>query len=101
DTRRLRPRHVVVHVETQRLVWAFDKKPRQNASVPYMPSLRLSFPAGIFNDYRLNRNQVELRTGNGAWRTLDEGDIQLHHAFHTEVSRWLVKELGNPSRTGS
>lgn len=67
----------------------------------YMPSLRLAFPDGIFNDYRLNRNQVEFRTGNGAWRVLDEGDIRLHHLLHTEVSKWLQRETSNASRTGS
>jgi hypothetical protein len=67
----------------------------------YMPSLRLSFPGGVFNDYRLNGNHIEFRTGSGAWRTLDEDDIQLHHAFRTEVSKWLQRETGNASRTGS
>ena len=66
-----------------------------------MPSLRLTFPGGVFNDYRLNGKEVEFRTGKGAWRALDEDDVQLHHIFHTEVSKWLRRETGNASRTGS
>ena len=67
----------------------------------YMPSLRLAFPDGVFNDYRLNGNQVEFRTAGGAWRVLDEGDIRFHHLFRTEVSKWLQRESSNTRRTGS
>jgi len=70
-------------------------------SMPYMPSLRLSFPGGVFNDYRLNQDQVEFRTNAGAWRTLDADDIQLHYLLRTEVAKWLVKETVNAQRTGT
>jgi len=69
--------------------------------MPYMPSLRLSFPGGVFNDYRLNQDQVEFRTNAGAWRTLDADDIQLHYLLRTEVAKWLVKETVNAQRTGT
>jgi hypothetical protein len=69
--------------------------------MPYMPSLRLSFPGGVFNEYRLNRDQIEFRTGENAWRPLDAGDVQLHYVLHTEVAKWLIKEAANANRTGS
>jgi hypothetical protein len=67
----------------------------------YLPTLRLSFPGGVFNDYRLRQSQVEFLTGDGTWRPLDETDVQLHFVLHTEVARWLMKESANADRTGS
>jgi hypothetical protein len=67
----------------------------------YLPTLRLSFPGGVSNDYRLRQNQVEFLTGNGEWRPLDEDDLQLHRILHTEVAKWLLRESSNASRTGS
>jgi hypothetical protein len=49
----------------------------------------------------LNGNHIEFRTGSGKWRTLDDDDIQLHHLFRTEVSKWLQRETGNARRTGT
>jgi hypothetical protein len=63
--------------------------------MPYLPSLRLSFPGGAFNDYRLHENQIEFRKGDGMWRILGEADLQLHFVLHTEVAKWLQRETAN------
>lgn len=63
-----------------------------------MSNLRLNFPSGTFNEYRLNQNQVEFRTGDGTWRILAKEDLQLHFALHTQVARWLQRESGNANR---
>jgi hypothetical protein len=55
----------------------------------YLPTLRLFFDGGVFNDYRLNEHRVEFRTNKGRWRILDASDIELHFRFNTEVARWL------------
>lgn len=57
----------------------------------YLPTLRLFFEGGVSNDYRLREDCVEFRTGDGAWRILDESDIKLHYRFNTEVARWLSR----------
>lgn len=67
----------------------------------YLPTFRLSFPDGAFNEYRLRENQIELLTNDGTWRVLNEADLQMHYILHTEVANWLMRELGNASRTGS
>jgi hypothetical protein len=67
----------------------------------YLPTLRLSFPGGSSQEYRMNENQIEFRNGDGTWRILNDHDIQLHHVLHTEVSKWLERESGNAKRTGT
>jgi len=57
----------------------------------YLPTLTLNFPGGMTNAYRIHNAHVEFQTGDGAWRLLDESDVQLHFLLHTEVSRWLLK----------
>ena len=67
----------------------------------YLPSLRLGFSGGVFNEYRVTENQqVEFRIGDGTWRVLDGSEVELHYVLHTEVSRWLANVLENAKRTG-
>lgn len=66
----------------------------------YLPSFRLSFPDGNFNEYRLRENCLEFLTNDGTWRVLDDDDLQLHFILHTEVAKWLIREIGNARRTG-
>jgi hypothetical protein len=66
----------------------------------YLPTLRLGFPGGVSNDYRLRENQVEFLTDEGTWRPLDQDDLKLHLMLHTEVAKWLLRESANASRTG-
>jgi hypothetical protein len=54
-----------------------------------LPSLCLSFPDGDSNEYRLRQGCVEFRSKHGAWRVLDESDVQLHFVLHTDVALWL------------
>lgn len=55
----------------------------------YLATLRLLFPGGVVNDYRLRGSSVEFRTNSGKWRVLNDSDIELHFRFNTEVARWL------------
>ena len=55
----------------------------------YVPTLRLFFPSGIFNDYRVWNGHVEFSSNEGEWRLLDNSDIELHFRFKTPVSKWL------------
>lgn len=56
----------------------------------YLATLRLLFPGGVINDYRLRGSRVEFRTNNdGRWRSLNNSDLELHFRFNTEVARWL------------
>lgn len=64
----------------------------------YMPSLRLNVSDGPVSEYRLNENRVEFLLSNGTWRILEEADIQLHFAFHTEVAKWLQRETEQAQR---
>ena len=57
------------------------------------------------NDYRISNGCVQVRSLDPSghlyagwasrWRTLDEHDIQLHHALGTVVSTWLRVRLGS------
>ncbi|HKR33133.1 MAG TPA: hypothetical protein VJT08_21820 [Terriglobales bacterium] len=68
----------------------------------YLPTLRLAFGGGVFNEYRLTKKrEVEFRIGNGEWRALDSGEVELHYVLHTEVAKWLAKVLANADRTGN
>lgn len=69
--------------------------------MPYLPSLRLSFSGGAFNEYRLRHGRVEFRKGDGTWRILGEADVQLHFVLHTEVAKWLLRESANADRTSA
>ena len=64
-----------------------------------LPSLRLTFSGGDINEYRLRQGFLEFRANHGAWRLLDEGDVQFHIVLHTEVAKWLLKESRNVDRT--
>jgi hypothetical protein len=55
--------------------------------------LRLFFSDVAFNDYRLREGRLEFRINEGAWRPLNESEMQLHFRFNTEVSRWLRRQL--------
>ena len=41
----------------------------------YLPTFRLSFPDGTFNEYRLRENQIEFLTSDGTWRILSDEDV--------------------------
>ena len=56
----------------------------------YLPTLRVFFGGGRYNDYRLRAGGVEfLPHDGGGWRTLDDSDLQLHLRFNTAVGKWL------------
>ena len=61
----------------------------------YIPTIRLFFPGGVYNDYRLVDGGVEFRVNEGVWRALNESELQLHYRFDTEVSRWLHRHLAD------
>jgi len=65
--------------------------------VHYLPALRLFFPGGVCNEYRLRNGGVEFRCDEGRWRVLDASDIELHHRFDTQVSRWLRRYTLDPN----
>jgi hypothetical protein len=65
----------------------------------YLPTFRLAFADGTFDEYRLNQNQLEFLTGSGTWRVLSDEDLNLHHILHTEVSKWLARHLTDAQRT--
>jgi hypothetical protein len=67
----------------------------------YLPSLRLNFPGGASNEYRVRGGEVDFRGSAGSWRVLGEDEVQLHFVLHTEVAKWLMKVSVNASRTGS
>ena len=58
-------------------------------------TLRLRFPGGSLNEYRLQENGVEFLTSNGTWRVLEEPDMQFHFVLHTEVAGWLLRHSVN------
>jgi len=60
-------------------------------SMHYLPTLRLFFPGGVSNDYRLNGASVEFRTNEGPWRALNDSELAIHLRFDTEVARWLKR----------
>jgi len=63
-----------------------------------LPSLLLTFPSGIVNEYRLRQGYVEFRANQDAWRLMNEADIRLHFVLHTEVAKWLRRESANSYR---
>jgi hypothetical protein len=66
------------------------------AAMHYLPSLRLNFSGGAFNEYRLRGNDVEFRGCEGSWRILDQEDVQLHFILRTEVAKWLTRVSASP-----
>ena len=64
-----------------------------------------SADGSLINEYRIMDGRVEVRIldpGAGVysaqqarWRTMDEKDIELHHALGTVVSKWLKVRLGS------
>lgn len=72
----------------------FCAKKRKPAEMPFyransLPSLHLTFAGGGFNEYRVRQGCVEFRTNHGAWRLLEDGDVEFHLVLHTEVAKWL------------
>ena len=74
--------------------------------------MRIEYASGILvNDYRICTQGVQVRSLDpagqpirdslGSWRMLDEGDIALHHALRTPVSRWLRVRFRDPTRNYS
>lgn len=59
-----------------------------------LPSFRVTFSGNEFNEYRVRQGRVEFRSNRGVWRLLEDEDIQFHLVLHTEVAKWLVKQLG-------
>ena len=66
----------------------------------HLSNLRLSFPGGAVNEYRLSDSQIEFRNGDGIWRVLAKEDVQLHFVLHTEVAKWLEEKGGDATRIG-
>jgi len=62
------------------------------------------------NDYRISNVYVQVRALDPSghpyaswvsrWRTLDDSDIELHHALRTVVSKWLEVRLGSEAYFG-
>lgn len=67
----------------------------------YLPTLRLSFPGGASNSYRIRENRVEFQINDGSWRVLDDEDVRLHFLLKTEVARWLLRESRTANRMGT
>jgi hypothetical protein len=72
--------------------------------------LRIESVSGSpINDYRIKDGRVEVRSlapsgsayagEKSAWRTLDDSDIQLHHALRTVVWEWLRVRMGDEEST--
>ena len=56
----------------------------------YLPTLRVFFSGGRYNDYRLGTGGVEFMPHDGGdWRALDDSDFELHLRFNTAVGKWL------------
>ena len=58
----------------------------------YLPTFRVFFENGVYNDYRLREDRVEFSPNQGEWRVLDDSDVQLHFRFNTPVSKWLREQ---------
>ena len=61
-----------------------------------LPTLRLNFPGGDSNEYRVRQGCVEFRASEEAWRVLNESDVRLHFVLHTEVATWLQTRKAVP-----
>lgn len=61
-----------------------------------LPTLRLNFPSGDSNEYRIRQGFVEFRANHGAWRELSESDVQHHLVLNTEVAKWLQQRESGP-----
>lgn len=61
-----------------------------------LPTLPLTFAAGDSNEYRMRQGCVEFRANYGAWRVLDDSDLQLHFVLNTEVAKWLQNRKAEP-----
>ena len=64
-----------------------------------LPAFRLTFAGKEFNEYRFRQGRVEFRSNRGAWRVLEDEDIQFHLVLHTEVAKWLIEHSANTSGT--
>jgi hypothetical protein len=67
----------------------------------YLPTLRLSFPGGATNSYRIRENRVEFQINHGSWRVLEHEDVRLHFLLKTEVAHWLLRESRTAIRMGT
>lgn len=61
-----------------------------------LPVLRLTFPTGDPNEYRVRQGRVEFRQDERAWRLLDVAEVKLHFALDTEVAKWLQEHNIRP-----
>ena len=66
-----------------------------------LPTLRLTFPGGESNEYRMRQGCVEFRTSEGSWRLLEECDVEFHFVLHTEVGNWLRKNSTGETQFGA
>ena len=60
-----------------------------NAMDEYLPSFRLEFPGGTYNEYRVVDGHVQFRPEKGEWRNLDPEDIRMHFMLKTPVASWI------------
>ena len=61
-----------------------------------LPVLRLTFPTGDPNKYRVRQGRVEFRPDERSWRLLDAAEVKLHFVLDTEVAKWLQKHNIRP-----
>ena len=66
----------------------------------YLPTFSLTYPDGSANHYRLHRDRVEFQLGDGTWRILEDVDIRFHFVLHTEVAKWLQRQINHTRQTG-
>jgi hypothetical protein len=69
-----------------------------NAMDEYLPSFRLEFPGGTYNEYRVVDGHVQFRPEKGEWRTLDPEDIRMHFMLKTPVASWIRSTLDQSHR---
>lgn len=66
-----------------------------------LPTLLLTFAGSDANEYRVRQGCVEFRANHGAWRLLEECDIQFHFVLQTEVAKWLQTKSTNGNSVGA
>ena len=69
-----------------------------NAMDEYLPSFRLEFPGGTYNEYRVVDGHVQFRPEKGEWRNLDAEDIRMHFMLKTPVASWIRSTLDQSHR---
>jgi hypothetical protein len=94
------PRKIPHRDRRWQALWGFPRRERKTGMSLHLsdslPSLRLTYPGDVFNEYRVRQSCVEFRsTTHGEWRVLDESAVQLHFVFRTEVAKWLKGQSAN------